>query len=659
MQRSLDAGPPSDLRSPPRSPALAFAPAGAVAGGDARALRATIDLVPVGVANFDRHGRFLLVNDRLCTILGRQRDELLARTFQEVALADDLPRSLALLEQFAASAAASCSHETRLVRADGSVVSARVTVSAVRRAGDDDIDVYLAIVEDVAGERASEQTRRRAEERLRIALDAAATGTFRWDSRTNECDWDEALVRLFGLEPQEVRSVEQVIARVHPEDLPRMQEAWRRCALEGTELDEEFRVVWPDGSIHWLRDKGRTVSGVDGAPLFLTGACTDVTASRDLSERFREASTLFRRLSDANLFGVCVADQAGVREANDEFLRLAGTTREAFEARGVDWQAITPPEHLSRDWRALQEMLERGACTPFEKEYVWADGTRVPILVGGALLAHEPLRWVAFALDLTQRYETEREHERVLALERSARAAAERASRLRDDVLGVVAHDLRNPVHTIVMSASTLLDIPLPEEQRARQLGIIQRTAKGMHHLISDLLDVTRIESGSFAIQWAPVDVNALLDEMLELFTPRAEACAIALTREVAPAIPPLEGDHDRLVQLLSNLLDNALKFTPAGGRIGLRACRLDDYVRISVEDSGCGIPAESLPYVFDRFWQADRTSRAGAGLGLAIARGIVRAHGGEITVESTLGRGTTFHLTLALPASEGRDAAS
>jgi signal transduction histidine kinase len=115
--------------------------------------------------------------------------------------------------------------------------------------------------------------------------------------------------------------------------------------------------------------------------------------------------------------------------------------------------------------------------------------------------------------------------------------------------------------------------------------------------------------------------------------------------------VAPVTGDRDRLDQVLSNLLGNALKFTPAGGRVGLRAWQVDDFVQISVEDSGAGIPAQDVPHLFDRFWQGDRASRAGAGLGLAICKGIIEAHGGRIWVESTLGRGTTVHFTVPCAA--------
>ncbi|HEY9517550.1 MAG TPA: hybrid sensor histidine kinase/response regulator [Gemmatimonadaceae bacterium] len=239
------------------------------------------------------------------------------------------------------------------------------------------------------------------------------------------------------------------------------------------------------------------------------------------------------------------------------------------------------------------------------------------------------------------------ERERLLALEREARDEAERAIRARDEMLGIVAHDLRNPVNTIVMATSTMLELPLDEESRSRTLGIIQRSALTMDKLIRDLLDVTRIESGSFAIKRGKIHIGALLDETREQFAPQALANEVTLTCDIAPGLPPAIGDRDRLTQVLSNIIGNALKFTPARGHVELRAHPSEGFVRISVEDSGPGINTDHLPRIFDRFWQADRTSNSGTGLGMTIAKGIVEAHGGRIWVESVVGRGATFHFTV------------
>jgi signal transduction histidine kinase len=229
-----------------------------------------------------------------------------------------------------------------------------------------------------------------------------------------------------------------------------------------------------------------------------------------------------------------------------------------------------------------------------------------------------------------------------------------RAVRVRNDVLSMVAHDLRDPLHLIGAAASLVRDLPLQKEQVDQQLDIIIRTAERMNRLIQDLLDVSSIEAGKLALERRPTRVESVLEEATELLGPAAEKAGIDLRVEGSCPMPVIDADRDRIIQVLGNLIGNALKFTPEGGRITVRAAAEPDlqWVRFSVIDTGVGIPEESMSRLFDRFWQAKSARAAGAGLGLVIAKAITERHGGKITVESELGRGSAFHFTV--PAVEG-----
>lgn len=242
----------------------------------------------------------------------------------------------------------------------------------------------------------------------------------------------------------------------------------------------------------------------------------------------------------------------------------------------------------------------------------------------------------------------------------SCRYAAEcKAVRERNDVLSIVAHDLRDSLHLIAASAALVRELPLTAGKRVEHLDIITRTAQRMSRLIQDLLDVSRLEADKLALVRRPVAVPALIAEAEQLFRPMAEEAGIELVFETADALPEIEVDPDRILQVLSNLVGNALKFTAAGGRVRVRALPLphEGLVRVSVIDSGAGIPARNLDHLFDRFWQAETAHSAGAGLGLVIAKGIVERHGGSITVESEPGRGSAFHFTV--PAAADGSAAA
>jgi PAS domain S-box-containing protein len=232
-------------------------------------------------------------------------------------------------------------------------------------------------------------------------------------------------------------------------------------------------------------------------------------------------------------------------------------------------------------------------------------------------------------------------------------ARAQRAIETRDDVLGIVAHDLRNPLAAILMQAELLRE-PGADTYRLphKAAESILRSATRMNRLIEDLLDVTLLEQSRLAVDPRPLDARQLMAEVLHAHEARGAADSLDLHLDVPADLPDVLCDRDRVLQILENLVGNALKFTPPGGSITVGAGQRTNDVLFWVADSGIGIDSDSLPHVFDRFWQAKRGRRSGAGLGLAIARGLVEAHGGRMWVESTPGRGTTFFFTIpaALP---------
>ena len=246
--------------------------------------------------------------------------------------------------------------------------------------------------------------------------------------------------------------------------------------------------------------------------------------------------------------------------------------------------------------------------------------------------------------------------QRLLALADSERRRdeAEAAVRSRDEVLSIVSHDLRNPVSTVAMAVALLKDtqIELTAEQRSKQLEIISRSAHRMNRLIRDLLDVARIEGGRFAVRCRCESPDTLVTETCDEFRSMVTEKEIHLECQVDPELPRVNVDRDRVVQALANFVNNAIKFTPAGGRIivGAKRSGVDEGVWFFVSDSGPGIADDELPNLFNRFWQAKRTAHLGAGLGLAIARGIALAHGGDVWAESIRGEGSTF--TMSIPHS-------
>lgn len=341
---------------------------------------------------------------------------------------------------------------------------------------------------------------------------------------------------------------------------------------------------------------------------------------------------------------------------NSRLCSILGYTRD--ELLSVTFDEITFPE----DRRACLNANARLAAGDvesygIEKRFVRHDGSAVWTRVTVSAVRNAE-GGVAFFVGVAEDISEQKAHdearaaehetaERLLALEQKARTRAERANRMRDDVLAVVAHDLRNPLHTLQLSAAAMAEPTMSHEARARQAELIYRAVESMDHLIGELLDIGRIEAGSFPIDRAPVSLRDLLDEAMAMFQPQAEERGIRLTREDTSDLGMIMCDRDQLMRVLSNLIGNAVKFTNPPGSVSVLAGRTGDAINVSVTDTGHGMPADDLAHVFDRFWQADRTRRFGTGLGLVIAKGIVESHGGTIRADSTVGRGSCFQFTL------------
>ncbi|MBN3992560.1 MAG: PAS domain S-box protein [Nostoc sp. NMS2] len=459
---------------------------------------------------------------------------------------------------------------------------------------------------------------------------------------------------ILGFKPQDL--VGKTLQELDlPTDLVEQVDNQLKAVIKtGKPIKDECKYVTADG-VHYyeyiltpLRNLNQSIEGV-------------ITVSRDITEHkraekiLRESEARFRRLFESNLIGVAFWNVDGfVIDANDAFLQLAGYTREEFAILGrINWRELTPTEYKYLDDRAILEVQTTGVSKIYEKEYIQRNGKRVPIVLGVAFLNDSQEHGVAFVLDITDRKLAEKECDRLLECERTARQQAEMANQIKDEFLAVLSHELRTPLNPILGWSKMLRNRKFDEQTTNRALETIERNAKLQTQLIEDLLDVSRILQGKLNLNICPVNLVMVVEAALETVELAAQAKSIKIQTMFDVSLGQVMGDTNRLQQVVWNLLSNAVKFTPAGGRVEVRLMEAGNQIKIQVSDTGKGINRNFLPYVFDYFRQADGTTTrtfGGLGLGLAIVRKVVEMHGGKVQAESPgEGSGATFTVELPL----------
>jgi PAS domain S-box-containing protein len=479
------------------------------------------------------------------------------------------------------------------------------------------------------------------------------------------------------------------------EDGAVVRAAMERAVAERSDQRFDHRCRSVDGHVRWFHTRVHP-TGADTDPPRLQGVSLDVTSWKAAEARVREHGAERERAAEAQRFLSEASKQLGADLGSpatlDRVSRLAlprlgdvcfvDVVSDDGSVRRSAWAHVDPAQRAELDeifarkpvdsdhpvcrvirtgatelvsnvdeaWtrdsavsdRHLRFMTDRPVVSAMTVPLTLAERTLGALTVlltesgrrhdqADLALAEELAVRAAFALDNGHQYER-----------------AQHATRVREQILEIVSHDLRVPLGTILMAADLLDEPHVPEGEDFRRLVTgMHRAAARMQRLIEDLLDFANIEAGQLSIAPRPLDPAALIEEAVTSFESAAREQAVALAAELPEAAPRVLGDRDRVLQVFSNLVGNAMKAVSAHGRVTLRAEPRDSEVLFSVSDTGSGISPEDLQRIFDRYWRAGRTTYRGAGLGLTIARGIVDAHGGRIWAESTVGEGTTFYFTI------------
>ncbi|NVB85120.1 MAG: PAS domain S-box protein [Kofleriaceae bacterium] len=648
--------------------------------------RLMLDEAPIGMAIVALDGRFVRVNRALCQLVGYTADELQQLRFQDITHPEDLAPDLAQAERLIRREIPRMQVEKRYIRKDGTLVTVLLHTAILYRPNGLPL-YYISQITDISARKQTEEALRFSEARFSGIIAIATEAIISIDESQRITVFNDGAEKLFGYTRDEVigvpidiliperyhvrhrRDVDIFLSgpatarsmRSHnSDDLVGRRKSGEEFPVEAAisklQIDHSFTMTVV---LHDVTEQRRT----QREQRFLAEAGKILSSSLDYEQTLTTVGELVVR----DLANWCVIQLAQGEHHPMRIRVIPDDPRLRPIVEEIERLQIDPtlPHATKEVWETRRPLvyeqlqvgdLERFSQSPEHLRLLLAMEPRsfmeVPLLVRGRIVGV-----LGFVLSKGERTYTERDLPLARALADRAALAIEngrlylsalQAMKLRDQVLGVVAHDLRNPLTLIQLQTSSLEPRPgTPERRDPKPRQVILRATERMNRLIQDLLDVSQIEAGQLRIERGSVATDLLLEDVVEAERRLATAQALELQLELATALPDVLGDHDRISQVLENLIGNAIKFTPAGGKIVVGARPQDHNVLFWIADTGPGITAEGLDHIFDPFWQAKKGSRHGAGLGLPIARGIVEAHGGRIWVESTVGRGTIFFFTL------------
>jgi PAS domain S-box-containing protein len=436
--------------------------------------------------------------------------------------------------------------------------------------------------------------------------------------------------------------------RMSTEDVPLFR------ALQGENVRNVEMVIAPKGGEpRTVLASGGAVYGPDGEKLGAVVVMRDFTEQREAQEALRRESALLHALMDNIPDAIYFKDTEGRFTRVNSHAPYKGNKAPEEVVGKTDFDFFVE-EHARAAYEDEQRVIRTGVpIIDKEEKEVYPDGsttwlstTKVPVFDDAGRVTGI----VGISRDITERKHAE-EARIELAREQAARTEAENANRLKDEFLAVLSHELRTPLTAVLGWSKMLIDGHVAEEMRPEALRVIYRNAKSQAQLIEDLLDISRIITGRLRIDASPVELVSVVEAAVASVRPAASAKTLTLQARLDPRAGAVFGDPTRLQQVVWNLLANAVKFTPSGGLVEVRLTRAGSQVEITVSDTGQGIEPDFLPYVFERFRQADSSTtrrHGGLGLGLAIVRHLVELHGGAAHAESEgRGRGSTFRVIL------------
>jgi PAS domain S-box-containing protein len=500
-------------------------------------------------------------------------------------------------------------------------------------------------------------------ERLRLAFEAAKMGYWEWDIQADHVRWRYRAEEIFGLQDNQFDgTMNSVLSFIHAEDRAFVEKMLRTSIATGEDYKFEFRVNHESPNVRWLTGNGRTFFDETGQPSLMIGVLRDVTERVVTSQNLSASQQLNQAILDSLPEHIAVLDKTGtivaINRAWREFALYNGLGQNEVQSTiGTNYLDVCEAAtgDCSEEANVVRSGIEsvlNGIVDHFRMEYPCHSSTEerwfllqvTPLIYGGGGV-------VVSHLNITERRMIEARMSALLAEAQLAKESAEHANRTKDEFIAQITHDLRSPLSAVLGWAKVLKNKKTNDQIREEAIQAIIESAAKQTNLIDDLLDVSRMVTGKLRLDVVPVSLSAVIRSAMDVMKPACDAKGIACLMELATDADAVTGDPARLEQVIWNLVSNAVKFTPNKGTVKVRLERADPYVRITVSDTGCGIKAEHLPSIFERYWQLNPSSgkrKGGLGLGLSLVKHIVELHGGTVSVASEgENKGATFTINL------------
>ncbi|QDT65097.1 PAS domain S-box protein [Calycomorphotria hydatis] len=619
--------------------------------------RSLVEELPLNVFFKDVDGRFMFANKRCCRMMHTKLDDLIGLTDFDL-----MPPTLAKKYWADDQRVLETGKTIEVVEEYSEPGEDRIFIQTLKAPLKDENDEIIGIQGffwDVSHRVRSERAVQVAETRHRAILEAALDPIVTLDTTGAIVEVNSAAETAFG------HSAKELIGNKAKDVLvtSRARERFEKT-LRAMHNEEQDSALGGRTEMRMLRKSGRSFIAeiamrrvVLQSGNLLTLFIRDISRRKQAKQALQESNARFRRLVDSDIIGITIIHLDGrILEANRVLLDMLGYTRKDVEAGKLRWDKLTPKQYAKDDREALTRVRREGQNAPREKEYLHADGHRVPILIGELMLDARKQTCMCFVIDIAQQKETE-------AALQAAKDTADAANEAKSAFLANISHEIRTPMNAIIGTSDLMAETSLDHIQ-SDYLQVVSQSAESLLSLINSLLDFSKIEAGHFELEPAEFELRELIAGTMRSLVTDAHVKGVELVSFVDRRIPSrLIADSVRLRQVILNLVTNAVKFT-SSGQIALRVDILQGSqqnvrLRFSVRDTGIGMPAEQIERVFEPFEQADNSSTrryGGTGLGLSICRRLVNLMGSEIYCQSVMGEGTEFHFKVDLKAARQID---